>query len=87
MSPSTARLGFSETHLAGNRKWPCDTNFRRDPPTVRAGGPDGANQYGPRDNASAGDTHIAATLPRPWTLTVNIVAPHFPHYATPEVHG
>ncbi|HYI24036.1 MAG TPA: sulfatase-like hydrolase/transferase, partial [Thermomicrobiales bacterium] len=89
---STNRLGFSETHLAGDRQWPCDTNFRRDPLTVRANGPDGANQYGPRGNASANDTRIVDAAVT-WldhtatTLSVNIVATHVPHYATPDIHG
>ncbi len=93
---NTDRLGFSAALLAGDRKMPGDTNFRRDPLTIREDGPGRANQFGPRDHAFASDTKIidaavgwldqvAPTVTTPWTLTVNIVAPHFPHYASPEL--
>ncbi len=88
----TDRLGFTETRLGGDRNIPGDTNFRRDPLTIRTDGPDRASRYGPRDNAFANDTRVvdaavewldtrAAAIAGSWTLTVNIVAPHFPHYA------
>lgn len=90
------RLGFAETLLPGDREAPGDINFRRDPLTIREDGPERANQFGPRDDAFTKDMRVVDSAvdwltteaPRhdePWTLTVNIVAPHFPHYATPEL--
>ncbi len=89
-------LGFSEMRLAGDRTPPGDTNFRRDPLSIREDGPGRAEKYGPRPDAFAKDagvvdeaiqwlTTTAPGVDRPWTLTVNIIAPHFPHYATAEL--
>ena len=89
-------LGFSETRLPGDRTVPGDINFCRDPLTVRDDGPGRANGYGPKPDAFAKDVKVvdeavdwlSSDAPRsdsPWTLTVNILAPHFPHYATPEL--
>ena len=89
-------LGYSEVRLPGDRKPPGDVNFRRNPLSIRADGPDRARMYGPRDDAFAKDLRViddavawltdrAPTVEGPWTLTVNIVAPHFPHVATPEL--
>jgi choline-sulfatase len=92
----TTELGFSETMLAGDRKTPGDVNFRRDPLTVRTDGRHRASTYGPKEDAFPKDIPVVDTavdwirttapaLETPWTLTVNILAPHFPHYATPEL--
>ena len=89
-------LGFSEMRLAGDRKSPGDVNFCRTPLTVRDDGPGRANGYGPEVDAFAKDirvvdeaiewlTSAAPNVPTPWTLTVNVLAPHFPHHATPEL--
>ncbi len=91
-----ASLGFSEMRLAGDRKPPGDINFHRDPLSIRGDGPGRAEKYGPRPDAFAKDTKVvdeavewlstsAPGIAQPWTLTVNIIAPHFPHYATPEL--
>jgi choline-sulfatase len=93
---SWRELGFSETFLPGDRKAPGDINFRRDPLAVRADGARRAAQFGPRHDAFDRDlermdvaldwlANTAPTLDRPWTLTVNLIAPHFPHHATPEL--
>ena len=93
---SSDTLGFSEIRLPGDRKAPGDINFCRDPLTVREDGPERANRFGPRDDAWAKDLRVvddAVTwltssgmqISTPWVLTVNILAPHFPHYATPEL--
>jgi choline-sulfatase len=90
------RLGFSEMRLAGDRNMPGDTNFCRDPLSIRDDGPGRAEKYGPRPDAFAKDdtvtneavewlTTSAPEIGKPWTLTVNIIAPHFPHYATPDL--
>lgn len=90
-----ADLGFSTLLHAGNRASPGDVNFRRTPLAVRADGPDRANGFGPRADAHLSDTlavdaavtwltETATGLDTPWALTVNLTAPHFPHYTTPE---
>lgn len=89
-------LGFSEVLLPADRTPPGDVNFRRDPLTIRADGLERADGYGPRTGAFARDVEIvdvavgwlesaAARSGGPWSLTVNVVAPHFPHHATPEL--
>jgi len=89
-------LGFSEMRLPGDRRQPGDINFCRTPLTVREDGPARAGRYGPRADAWARDlrvvddavswlTNTAPSTEVPWVLTVNILAPHFPHHATPEL--
>jgi choline-sulfatase len=89
-------LGFSDVRFAGDRASPGDVNFCRSPLTIREDGPSRANGYGPRTDAFRKDLRIvdeavgwlsdeAPSIETPWTLTVNIVAPHFPHYATTEL--
>lgn len=95
-SATAEALGFSEMLLPGDRTAPGDTNFRRDPLTIREDGARRADQYGPRDDAFAKDLRVVETavewlttrapgMSSQWTLAVNIVAPHFPHYATPDL--
>lgn len=90
------KLGFSEIRLPGDRKPPGDTNFRRSPLSIRADGPGRADGFGAKDTAFANDVRVvdeaidwleacSPLLDSAWTLTVNIVAPHFPHYATPDL--
>ena len=89
-------LGFSEIRLPGDRKTPGDINFCRNPLTVREDGPARASRYGPRDDAWQKDVRVvddavswlsstSAQRSNPWAVTVNILAPHFPHYATPAL--
>jgi choline-sulfatase len=90
------RLGFSEVRLPGDRKVPGDINFRRNPLSIREDGPERANGFGPKADAFAKDIRVineavewlttdAPAIDVPWTLTVNVLAPHFPHFATPEL--
>jgi len=91
-----SRLGFSEMMMPGDRQAPGDTNFGRIPLSIRADGPSRADGFGVRKDAFARDTRVvdraiqwlsdrAPVLDSPWTLTVNIGAPHFPHYVTTEL--
>jgi choline-sulfatase len=89
-------LGFSEMLLPIDKEAPGDTNFRRAPLSIRRDGSKRANGYGPREHAFDTDimnvergiewlTRSAPGLRQPWTLAVNIGAPHFPHYVTQEL--
>ncbi|HDP35743.1 MAG TPA: hypothetical protein ENN29_11620 [Candidatus Hydrogenedentes bacterium] len=89
-------LGFSELLHYGDRKWPGDMNISRDPLTVRDDGHRRARGYGAREDAWAGDkSRVSEALKwlrsrdtasqQPFTLCVNISAPHFPHYNTPDL--
>lgn len=93
---AATRLGFTEMIDPGERKHPGDTNFSRQPLSIREDGVARADGYGVRDNVFAKDTHLvdravewlSTTAPQveaPWTLTVNTGAPHFPHFVTPEL--
>lgn len=90
------RLGFAEMLEPEDREPPGDVHFCREPLSIREDGAARANQYGVKENAFAGDIHIvdrcvdwletkAPQITTPWTLTVNITAPHFPHWVTKEL--
>lgn len=93
----TSQLGFSEVFFPGDRKKPGDINFVRRPLSIRSDGASRADGFGPRDgNPFQHDDEIMdaalewlATRPQhitvPWTLSVCIGKPHFPHYVTPEL--
>ncbi len=89
-------LGFTEMLTPSPCRVPGDTNIGRQPLTIRADGLDRADGYGPRPNAFAIDRlrmeaalkwlyHTAPGLQEPWVLSVNLNAPHFPHYVPPEL--
>jgi choline-sulfatase len=93
---SWEKLGFSDVRLPGDRVSPGDVNFCRDPLVVRDDGPARANGYGPQPDAFEKDTRVIdeavtwleTVAPKtrvPWSLTVNVVAPHFPHVASPDL--
>jgi choline-sulfatase len=93
---SGVELGFTEMISPGDRKPPGDINFSRQPLSVRDDGAARADGYGVKDDAFARDTRnvdqavawLSDTAPRldlPWTLTVNINAPHFPHFVTADL--
>lgn len=94
---SSGTLGFSEMLLPGDRARPGDLNVSRHPLAIRVGdGPVRASEWGVRADPFAADDKViaaatnwlettAVTLGRPWTLDVNIVAPHFPVYVTQEL--
>jgi choline-sulfatase len=88
-------LGFCEMIRPGNRKLPGDSHHRRNPVRIRDGSRARASGYGPKENAGSHDVHCvddamnwirgpASIMKTPWILVVNVVAPHFPHFASPE---
>lgn len=89
-------LGFSETINPEYFKPPGDTNIRRDPLQTRKGSQERANGYGIKEDPFRDDREVVEKsinwlenqshkLSEPWTLIVNTLAPHFPHYATEEL--
>ncbi len=89
-------LGFSEMILPLDVEPPGDTNHRRRPLAIRPDALERAGGYGPHprpfgpdpgvvDAAVAWIEERGARLDRPWVLSVNINAPHFPHYTTWEL--
>jgi choline-sulfatase len=89
------RLGFSEMYGTGTRD-PGDTNIQRRPLAVREDGAARQYGYGVRENPFRGDEQNvdralswlrsqATRMDRPWTLELNIVKPHFPHYVDKEL--
>lgn len=91
-----SKLGFSEMIRPLDAESPGDTYMVRTPLTIRKGAATRARQYGPKEDAFREDqccidravewlTERAPTIGRPWTLTVNTSAPHFPHYVTQEL--
>lgn len=91
-----AELGFTEMILPGDRKRPGDLNGRRRPLAIRADGAQRASGYGPEETPFGSDlawtdaavTWLRGTAPgldRPWTLTLNLIKPHFPHFVTPDL--
>jgi len=89
-------LGFTEMLAPSPFQTPGDTNIGRQPLTIRADGLKRADRYGPHEAPFATDErrmHLALdwlyrtapTLEGPWVLSVNLNAPHFPHYVTQEL--
>ncbi len=92
----SSTLGFSEMLLAGDRAKPGDTFVSRSPLDVQTDGAHRAGGFGPRPDPFKGDNEkmeaalswLGKTAPgvtQPWTLTVNLIKPHFPHLVTPEL--
>lgn len=91
-----AALGFDEMLRAGDRTPPGDMCIRRKPLHVREDGAARASGYGPHPAPFGGDDAVMetalewlqsrpGTLATPWTLTVNLGKPHFPHHVTQEL--
>lgn len=89
-------LGFSEMIQPDARKVPGDRTFTRRPFVLREGGEKRANRYGVKEDPYTHDElrideavkwleQTAPQLNDPWSLCVNIVSPHFPHYVTQEL--
>ncbi len=92
------KLGFSEMIQPGDRARPGDTCISRHPLCIRRNAHLRADGWGvPKDrpNPHAYDEGCvekaiewlgrnAGTVGKPWTLEVNVGAPHFPHYVTRE---
>lgn len=92
----TDRLGFSEVIQPWDREPPGDTAISRHPLAIRKDAHLRANGYGVP--ASGANPHLAderlvdaavewldrnaTTLGKPWTMEVNLGAPHFPHFVT-----
>ncbi len=89
-------LGFTEILAPHDRAAPGDINFRRQPLAIRTDSEVRAAQFGVRESAFTEDISTidlaldwlatrATSCEKPWTLTVNIKAPHFPHFVTEEL--
>ncbi|MBN1672325.1 MAG: sulfatase-like hydrolase/transferase [Kiritimatiellae bacterium] len=90
-------LGFSEVLLpTADWNYPGDARVSRDPLSICEGAAGRANRYGPDENAFEADRKKVdaavawirgkgLSLNAPWLLTVNVVAPHYPHVTTPEL--
>lgn len=92
----SSRLGFSEMLLPGDRAQPGDRFVSRNPFDVQGEAEGRKGGYGVRDKPFSQDDRVmsetlrwlaesAPKLDRPWTLTVNLLKPHFPHLVTEEL--
>jgi choline-sulfatase len=88
-----ARLGFSEIILPRDRQAPGDVHLSRKPLRIREGAALRAQGYGVRDDPHRRDEAVVdAALAwlethgheGPWVMSVNLDAPHFPHFTTQE---
>jgi len=90
------QLGFSEMLAPEAYRFPTDPNIRREPLAIRADAAERAHRYGPHGDPFGSDirrmetalrwlTRTAPTLDAPWVLSVNLNAPHFPHFVTQEL--
>jgi choline-sulfatase len=86
-------LGFSEIYKAKTRKLPGDVNFNRKPLAIRKGASSRSMGYGVKETAFQDDLSVmdkaldwlaesAPAIEQPWSLTINIVNPHFPQWNT-----
>lgn len=90
------RLGFSEIRHCKNRKQPGDTYFQRRPLSIREGAAERADGFGVKATAFDNDLQVmdaaltwlretAPTISGPWSLTINLLNPHFPQWNTQEL--
>ncbi|MBW7457040.1 sulfatase-like hydrolase/transferase, partial [Paenibacillus sepulcri] len=88
-------LGFSEIHYSKDVKQPGDTNFVRRPLAIRGDAAERAQGFGIKETAFDDDLkvmnaaldwlkHAAPALKQPWSLTINLLNPHFPQWNTQE---
>ena len=93
--PAT-QTGFSELIHPDDRASSGDQNHRRNPLCIREGAASRAGHYGPVTSPYPNDQEVmdesiawlegkARDIGRPWILAINLLAPHFPHYTTPEL--
>ncbi|NUN94817.1 MAG: sulfatase-like hydrolase/transferase, partial [Candidatus Omnitrophica bacterium] len=91
----TATLGFNEMLSPGDRGG-CDGSISRNPLAIREDGASRASGFGVREENLDHDTkrtdealawlrETGAKLDRPWTLDLNLVKPHFPHFVSQEL--
>lgn len=89
-------LGFSEIHQSKAGKSPGDTNFTRRPLAIRQNAAERASGFGVKEGAFDADLKVfdaalrwlqetAPALDRPWSLSINLVNPHFPQWNTQEL--
>ena len=94
-APSSG-LGFSETRNARENMGAGDPEIGRRPFRIRRAAAERATQFGVKashlrvdlgrvDAAIDWISNTAPTLDTPWTLSVNIIHPHFPHYTSQEL--
>lgn len=94
-APGSA-LGFSEVIRSGDQDYPGDTEIGRNPLQIRHNARLRADRYGVDSSFMDTDTaHVdsavawlnesAESIDRPWTLTVNLNYPHFPHYVSQDL--
>ncbi|MBI4892994.1 MAG: sulfatase-like hydrolase/transferase [Acidobacteria bacterium] len=91
-----ATLGFSEMILPADRNPPGDTYVSRNPLAVQADSEGRAGGFGVKPNPFQGDNQkvaaalqwLSETAPKlntPWTLSLNLLKPHFPHNVTQDL--
>lgn len=89
-------LGFRETRSAGERMGAGDPEIGRRPFRIRQAAAERASQFGVKETHLRVDLervdaaidwilNTAPSLDRPWTLSVNVIHPHFPHYTSQEL--
>ena len=89
-------LGFRETRNAVENMGTGDPEIGRRPFRIRRAAAERATQFGVKashlrvdldrvDAAIDWISNTAPTLDSPWTLSVNIIHPHFPHYTSQEL--
>lgn len=92
----SGELGFSEVRLGGRERGAGDPEIGRRPFRIRRAAAERAAQFGVKESHLRLDlervdaavdwlTHTAPSLGMPWTLTINIIHPHFPHYTSQEL--
>lgn len=90
------RLGFSELLEVKDRKPPGDTTSLTHPGVPSGSGPARAEGFGVRDDPFRNDNRVmdaavtwlqerAPGIDQPWSISINIGAPHFPHVVTQEL--
>jgi choline-sulfatase len=92
----SSRLGFSEMIRPADRAKPGDTFVSRNPLDLQEGAEGRKGGYGVQPNPFRQDDAVMAealrwlkerapTIEQPWTLTVNLLKPHFPHNVTEDL--
>ncbi len=90
------KLGFRETRRSGADSGHGDAEIGRRPFRIRRAAAERATQFGVKESHLQVDlervdaaidwlSNTAPKLGRPWTLSVNIIHPHFPHYTSQDL--
>ncbi len=91
-----SELGFSEMRHTGSETNSGDPEIGRRPFRIRRAAAERAARFGVKESHLQGDldkvdaaidwlSNTAPTLETPWTLTVNILQPHFPHFTSQDL--